>query len=152
MALGTIISGVTGGVSIPVASLKFDTGGGDPIAVDARVTRWTMSIARDEHDTTTFAVTNNFRTFVGGMANFTGRCEGFLDSSHFVDVTKLETEDLNPNSTADFTLKASEQGTTDRNYRFRALITSIELGVDKVAHSSFVFTFRGSDVITLDQA
>lgn len=149
MALGTIISGATGGVTIPVAALQFDTGA-DPVAVDARVTRWSMSIAREEHQTTTFAVTNNFHTFVGGMANFTGRCEGYLDSLSYLDVTQLETEDMAV--TAAFYLKASEQGTTDRNYKFSALITSVELAIDKVAHSSFIFTFRGSGVIAVDQA
>ena len=150
MALGTIISGVTGGVTIPTGALAFDETVPDPVAVDARVTRWSMAIAREEHQTTTFEVTDNFHTFIGGMANFTGRCEGYLDSASFLNVKLLETEDMAV--TAAFFLKASEQGTTDRNYKFSALITGVDLGIDKVSHSSFIFTFRGSGVILVDQA
>lgn len=141
MTLGTVISGASGNVAIPLTALQFETGA-DPQAVDARIVRWSMSIARDEHDTTTFAISNNFRTFVGGMVNFTGRCEGYLDSSHYLDVSQLETEDMA--ATGDFVLKASEQGTTDRTYTFSALISGIDIGIDKGGHSSLAFTFRGT--------
>lgn len=145
MALGHIITGATGNVSIPQTALRFKKTGGepDPQPVNARITRWSLSFTREEHDTTTFEVTNNFRTFVGGMASFTGRCEGYLDSSHFLDLpTALETEDQEVK--ADFVLKASEQGTVDRTYTFSALISGIELSIDKVAHSALSFNFRGS--------
>jgi len=142
MTLGTIISGATGDVTIPEAALRFHDGGADPQPVNARITRWSLSITREEHDTTTFAVSDNFRTFVGGVVSFTGRCEGYLDSSHHLDVTLLETEDQA--ATANFILKASEQGTVDRTYTFSALITGIELGIDKGGHSSMSMTFQGS--------
>lgn len=133
MALGKIISGVKGSVTIPVAALQF----GASDAVDTRVIRWSMSIVREEHDTTTFEVTDNFRTFRGGMASFTGRCEGYLDSDVGLDVTQLETEDQAP---AQFLLTAF----TGRIYTFNAFITGVDLGVDKGAHSAMSFTFRGS--------
>lgn len=143
MALaGSIITGVTGNVTIPEAALRFQTGGGDPQPVNARITRWSMAVSREEHDTTTFEVTDNYRTFVGGMVSFTGRCEGYLDSTHFVDLDLLKTEDMA--ATSDFVLKVSEQGTTDRDYTFSALISGVELGVDKGGHTALAFNFRGS--------
>ena len=138
MSLGTIISGVKGSVTIPVAALQF----GASFAVNPRVIRWSMSIAREEHDTTTFNVSNNFRTFVGGMASFTGRCEGYLDGTEGLDVTQLETEDQ---AAASFVMTA----TTGRTYTFNALITGVDLGIDKGAHSSMSFTFRGSGPISV---
>ncbi|KKM72868.1 hypothetical protein LCGC14_1416170 [marine sediment metagenome] len=157
MALGAIITGATGNVSIPLAALQFETAPTDVQAVNVRIVRWTMSIARAEHDTTTFGLSTNFRSFVGGVANFIGRCEGYLDSTHFIDMSKLETEDVS--ATAGFVLKASEQGTTDRSYTFSALISGLDLGIDKGGHSSLSFNFRGSltdatvdFVIGVDQA
>lgn len=138
MALGTIISGGKGSVSIPATIIKFS-----PTVVDTRVIRWSLSIAREEHDTTTFAVSNNFRTFVGGMASFTGRCEGYLTSGEGLDMALLETQDMAP--VGSFTLTAY----TDRTYIFKAFITGIELGIDKGAHSSMSFTFRGSENIAV---
>ena len=138
MALGTIISGVKGSVTIPTTPLAFTS-----TAINTRVIRWSISIAREEHDTTTFNVSNNFRTFVGGMASFTGRCEGYLDSGESVNVALLEVEDQAP--TATFVMTA----TTGRTYTFAALITGIDLGIDKGAHSALSFTFRGSSNIAV---
>lgn len=140
MALGTIISGVKGSVTIPTTPLAFTTD-----AVDTRIIRWSLSIAREEHDTTVFnaSVTNNFRTFVGGMASFTGRCEGYLDSGQSVNIALLQVEDQAP--TATFVMTA----TTSRTYTFSALITGIDLGIDKGAHSALSFTYRGSGVIAV---
>lgn len=138
MALGTVISGAKGHVDIPTTPLAFTTD-----AVDIRVIRWSLSIAREEHDTTTFdsTVTTNFRTFVGGMASFTGRCEGYLDSDQSIDTALLQVEDQAP--TAAFVLWS----TAARKYTFAALITGVDLGVDKGAHTSMAFTFRGSGLI-----
>ncbi|KKM72867.1 hypothetical protein LCGC14_1416160 [marine sediment metagenome] len=137
MALGTIISGAKGSVVIPVGALSFTT-----VAINGLVIRWTMSIAREEHDTTTFAVTSNFREWKGGMASFTGRCEGYLSADESLLMTPLEVEDQAP--VASFSLVA----TTNRTYGFAGLITGVDMGVDKGAHTSFAFTFRGSGQIT----
>lgn len=138
MALGTIISGVKGSVTIPTTPLAFTT-----TAVNDQIIRWSMSIAREEHDTTTFGVSNNFRTFVGGMASFTGRCEGYLASGESVNIVLLQVEDQAP--TADFVMTAA----TGRTYTFAAIITGIDLGIDKGGHSTFTFTFRGSSNIAV---
>lgn len=136
MALGTVISGAKGSVTIPAGALTFTS-----TVVDTRVIRWSLSIAREEHDTTTFGVTTNFREFKGGLASFTGRCEAYLDTGESLLMSPLEVEDQAP--TATFVMTA----TTGRTYTFSALITGVDLGIDKGAHSSFTFTFRGSGQI-----
>ncbi len=138
MALGAIISGAKGSVSIPVGALVSS----GAIAIDALVIRWSMSIAREEHDTTTFDVSTNFREWKGGMASFTGRCEGYLSADESIAMSTLEVEDQAP--IASFSLVA----TTGRTYGFSGFITAVDLGIDKGGHSSFNFTFRGSGQIT----
>ena len=138
--LTKIITGVNGSVTIPVAALQFATTAGDPVAVDIRVIRWRMVTVRETHRTTTFAVTDNFHTKAGGMVDYNGGCEGFLDSSHFLDVGQLETEDQVP---ASFVL-TSISGNT---YTFDALMSNVAWAIDKVAHSSMSFDFEGSGPI-----
>lgn len=138
MALGNIISGVKGSITINTGLIQF----GSSSNVTSRVLRWSLSIAREEHDTTAFGISNNMRTFVGGMASFTGRCEGYLDDTESLDVTQLENEDQ---AAAEFVLTA----TTGRTYTFNGIITGVDMGIEKGAHSSFSLTFRGSGAITV---
>lgn len=139
MALGTIVSGVKGSVTWPKAGDGF---GFTTTAVDAHVIRWSMTVTREEHDTTTFNVTDNYRTFVGGMASFTGRMEGYLASGESLDFIDLQNEDQAAVATCVLT------AFTGRTYTFAGLITGADVGVDKGGTATFSLTFRGSGPFT----
>jgi len=140
MALGTIISGVLGSVTIPKGAAPATGLGFTTAVLNSRIIRWSLSITRETHQTSTFALSDNFHTFVGGMASFTGRAEGYQDSGEAIDTADLEVEDM---PAAEFVLFS----TASRQYTFNAIITGLEMGVDKVATAPFSITFRGSGPI-----
>ncbi len=143
MALGNVLSGVKGSLSIDLNVLSVGTGGTIKVA---HVTRWSADIRRDVVNPDSFDDADNFKNKIGGMHDIAGTCEGWMDDALAFNLTKLIATDHVPSAAS--ILLIVKDGTVF--YGFLALISNLNMQVVKGSDlSRFTCSFESSGVISV---
>lgn len=111
------------------------------------ITRWSASFERDIFDISSFAPAPvNGREKLGGMMVLVGTCEGPVDGAATPIIDKMQEEDYAGVTGFKFTLDTTPV-TTDAEYKFSAIIESLELDVPKNGITRYSLAFRSTKAV-----
>ena len=120
---------------------------GSSLAVITALRNWTLTVEKDEIETT--AQGDNFRKYVGGMISATGTAEMLFDAGSGKKEALLDDiVEQNDDATAAFKLYFNDT----QNISFVGLITSSDYGVTVGEVTSASVSFRATGAITMDVA
>lgn len=123
-----VISGIGG-------SITFSSG------YVATVQNWSVTVTAEALDTTTMAPTNNFRTKVGGLKDWSGSFTSLVDATTFENID----DQLSGNAVlATFILS----GGSDPRISGKIIITDIAVTATTDAAVTAEFSFQGSEACT----
>lgn len=129
-----ILTGTTG-------SVVFGTANADAGGAGIVLSKWTANIQKDSFETTSYAVSTNYKTFAAGMCSISGSAEGFLDSGTIIAIGAWNMQDQ---SAATLTLTYS----TNDTLVFTALLTNLRISSGKNEINTASFDFQGTGLIT----
>lgn len=130
-------SGVKGLCTIPGAALG--TANIDPVGL---IRRWDAEFAGELFDATTFENQTSHPETIRGLHDVKGSCEAIFDGANKLDLTNLQTADQAATAAFALYMISSTHG-----YTFSAIISILDLTVERRGQALAVISFESSGAI-----
>lgn len=134
--MATVLGGTEGKIIVPGSTVQI-----------ALLNKWSMSVDRTIHDTSSYDVATNERTRIGGMMVTTGSASGFADAATTPILTAMQTAD--DAGASGFQLVLRDGTNTDAAYTFTAIVGSMVVEVDKQGMALFSFDFTVTGIVAV---